>query len=52
MKAAVIQRDGGPEVFSFDDVPGPGCAGDAVVIDVETISIDGGDLLARLMTPP
>ena len=52
MEAAVIQRDRGPEVFSFDDVPGPVCAGDAVVIVVETSSIDGGDPLARLMTPP
>lgn len=52
MKAAVIQHNGGPEVLSFEDVPDPVCADDGVVIDVETISIEGGDLLARLMTPP
>jgi NADPH2:quinone reductase len=28
------------------------CADDGIVIDVETISIEGGDLLARAMTPP
>lgn len=52
MKAAVIQHNGGPEVLSYEDVPDPVCADDGVVIDVETISIEGGDLLARLMTPP
>jgi NADPH2:quinone reductase len=52
MKAAVIQHNGGPEVLSYEDVPDPVCADDGIVIDVETISIEGGDLLARLMTPP
>ena len=52
MKAAVIQHNGGPEVLSYEDVPDPVCADDGVVINVETISIDGGDSLARLMTPP
>ena len=52
MKAAVIQHNGGPEVLSYEDVPDPVCADDGVVIDVETVSIEGGDLLARLMTPP
>ena len=52
MEAAVFQRDRGPEVLSYEDVPDPVCADDGVVIDVETISIEGGDSLARLMTPP
>ena len=52
MKAAVIQHNGGPEVLSYEDVPDPVCADDGIVIDVETVSIEGGDLLARLMTPP
>jgi len=51
MKAAVIQHNGGPEVLSYEDVPDPACADDGIVIDVETVSIEGGDLLARLMTP-
>ncbi len=52
MKAAVIHRNGGPEELVYEDLPDPVCADDGIVIDVETISIEGGDLLARLMTPP
>lgn len=52
MKAAVIHRNGGPEVLSFEDVADPVCADDGIVIDVETVSIEGGDLLARALTPP
>jgi NADPH2:quinone reductase len=52
MKAAVIHRNGGPEELVYEDLPDPVCADDGIVIDVETVSIEGGDLLARLMTPP
>ena len=52
MKAAVIHQNGGPEVLNFEDLPDPVCADDGIVIDVETVSIEGGDLLARAMTPP
>jgi NADPH2:quinone reductase len=52
MKAAVIHRNGGPEVLSYEDVADPACPDDGIVIDVETVSIEGGDLLARAMTPP
>jgi len=52
MKAAVIAENGGPEVLSYAEIPDPVCADDGIVIDVETISIEGGDLLARAMTPP
>lgn len=52
MKAAVIHQNGGPEVLRYEDLPDPVCADDGIVIDVETVSIEGGDLLARLMTPP
>jgi len=52
MKAAVIAENGGPEVLTYAEVPDPVCADDGIVIDVETISIEGGDLLARAMTPP
>jgi NADPH:quinone reductase len=51
MKAAVIERNGGPEVLQYLDGADPACAEDGVVIDVETVSVEGGDLLARLMTP-
>jgi len=52
MKAAVIAANGGPEVLTYVEIPDPVCADDGVVVDVETISIEGGDLLARAMTPP
>lgn len=52
MKAAVIAENGGPEVLHYAEIPDPVCADDGIVIDVETISIEGGDLLARAMTPP
>jgi NADPH2:quinone reductase len=52
MKAAVIAENGGPEVLRYTEIPDPACADDGIVIDVETISIEGGDLLARAMTPP
>ena len=52
MKAAVIHQNGGPEALQYEDMPDPVCADDGIVIDVETVSIEGGDLLARLMTPP
>ncbi len=52
MKAAVIAVNGGPEVLKYAEIADPVCADDGIVIDVGTISIEGGDLLARLMTPP
>lgn len=52
MGAAVIQHHGGPEVMSCEDVPDPVCADDGLVIEVQTVSIEGGDLRARLMTLP
>jgi NADPH:quinone reductase len=47
MKAAVIYKNGAPEVLRYEDVPHPECPGECVVIDAEAISIEGGDLLAR-----
>ena len=52
MKAAVIDHNGGPEALVFREIADPVCADDGIVIDVDTVSIEGGDLLARLMTPP
>ena len=52
MKAAVIAENGGPEVLRYAEIADPVSADDGIVIDVETISIEGGDLLARAMTPP
>jgi NADPH:quinone reductase len=52
MKAAVIYGNGGPDVLAYEDLPDPDCPDGCVVIDVEAISIEGGDLLARAGSPP
>ncbi|MGH0036488.1 MAG: quinone oxidoreductase family protein [Myxococcota bacterium] len=44
MKAAVYDHTGGPEVFRYADMPDPVCPPDGVLVDVEAISIEGGDL--------
>lgn len=52
MKAAVIYENGGPDVLRYEDVPDPQCPDGCVLIDVEAISIEGGDILARAGSPP
>src|ERR1700730_7847966 len=52
MKAAVIYENGTPDVLRYEDVPDPECPDGHVLIDVEAISIEGGDLLARAGSPP
>src|SRR4051794_41667199 len=52
MRAAVIYENGGPDVLRYEDVPDPECPDGCVLIDVEAISIEGGDLLARAGSPP
>ena len=52
MKAAVIYGNGGPDVLRYEDVPDPACPEGFVLIDVEAVSIEGGDLLARRTPPP
>jgi len=52
MKAAVIHENGGPDVLRYEEVPDPACPDGCVLIDVEAISIEGGDLLARAGSPP
>src|SRR5919206_4064565 len=47
MKAAVIYENGGPDILRYEDVPDPECPDGFVLVDVEAISIEGGDLLAR-----
>jgi NADPH:quinone reductase len=51
MKAAVYYRNGGPEVLQYEEVPDPKCPADGVVVDVEVISVEGGDTLHRGHTP-
>jgi len=52
MKAAVIYDNGTPDALRYEDVTDPECPQGCVVIDVEAISIEGGDLLARAGSPP
>ncbi len=52
MKAAAIYENGPPDVLRYEDVPDPTCPDGYVLLDVEAISIEGGDLLARAGSPP
>jgi NADPH2:quinone reductase len=47
MKAAAYTRTGGPDVFEFVDLPDPVVRPGGVVIAVEAVGIQGGDLLHR-----
>jgi NADPH2:quinone reductase len=47
MKAAVYYETGAPDVFRYEDVPDPACYPGGVLIEVEAISIEGGDTLNR-----
>ena len=47
MRAAVYYETGGPEVFRYEDVADPACGPDRVLIQIEAISIEGGDTLNR-----
>jgi NADPH:quinone reductase len=51
MKAAVYYQNGGPEVFRHEDVADPVCGPDEVLIRVEAISVEGGDLVNREIRP-
>src|SRR3954466_3527891 len=52
MKAAVIYENGGPDVLRYEDGPDPEGPEGCVLIGVEAISIEGGDVLARAGSPP
>jgi NADPH2:quinone reductase len=47
MKAAVYYETGPPSVFRYEDVPDPVCGPGDVLVDVEAVSIEGGDTLNR-----
>lgn len=47
MKAAVYYSTGGPDVFRYEEVPDPVCRPGGVIIAVEWVSLQGGDLLHR-----
>ena len=48
MKAAVYYETGSPAVFRYEDVPDPVPGAGEILIEVEAISIEGGDTLNRL----
>ena len=47
MKAAVYYETGPPSVFRYEDVPDPVVGPGDVLVDVEAVSIEGGDTLNR-----
>ncbi|MGE0774310.1 MAG: zinc-binding alcohol dehydrogenase family protein [Sphingomonadaceae bacterium] len=52
MKAVEDSENGGPEVMAYGDRPEPQLGEQDVLVRVEAISIEGGDLLNRLIAPP
>lgn len=52
MQAIWYNENGGPEVMQAGALPDPEVGPRTVLIRVETISIEGGDLLNRIHTPP
>jgi NADPH:quinone reductase-like Zn-dependent oxidoreductase len=51
MKAVIIREQGPADVLRYEDVPTPTPGPDEVLIDVEAISIEGGDIHARTIIP-
>ena len=47
MKAAVYYKTGAPDVLKFEEVPDPVCRAGGVIIQVQAVSIQGGDTLNR-----
>ncbi|HZP56634.1 MAG TPA: zinc-binding dehydrogenase [Dehalococcoidia bacterium] len=47
MKAAVYYETGAPDVFRYEDVPDPPLHPKGVLIDVQAIAVEGGDVLNR-----
>lgn len=51
MKAAVYYHNGDPEVLRYEDIPEPVLESNDVMIAVEAISLEGGDILTRRRVP-
>jgi NADPH:quinone reductase-like Zn-dependent oxidoreductase len=47
MKAAFIERHGGPEVLKFDEMPDPVAATGEIVVDIAAASVNGADWKVR-----
>jgi NADPH2:quinone reductase len=52
MKAAVYYENGPPSVLRYADMPDPVVGPTDVLIRVESVSIEGGDILSRQLVPP
>lgn len=52
MKASVYYRNGGPEVFTYEEVPDPKPGPDEVLLQIEVIAIQGADPIYRQSFPP
>ncbi|SEL59718.1 NADPH:quinone reductase [Kosakonia sacchari] len=52
MKAAVYFQPGKPDVLHYIDVPQPVCGTDEVLIKVEAIALEGGDVINRATAAP
>ena len=52
MKAAMYYKDGGPEVFSIEEVERPVCTSNGVLIKVSAASVEGSDQISREIVPP
>lgn len=52
MKAAAYDTAGAPSVLKYIDLPRPTVGPGDVLISVEAISLEGGDLINRRSTPP
>jgi NADPH:quinone reductase-like Zn-dependent oxidoreductase len=47
MKAAFIERHGGPEVLKFGDMPDPSAASGEILVDIVAASVNGADWKVR-----
>lgn len=52
MKAAVYFQPGKPDVLRYIEVPQPVCGADEVLIKVEAIALEGGDVINRATAAP
>ncbi|RMX05711.1 zinc-binding alcohol dehydrogenase family protein [Corticibacter populi] len=52
MKAFVYDRPGSPDVLRYTDIPDPVCPPNGVVIRVEAVALERGDLINRASSPP
>ncbi|MCA1188003.1 MULTISPECIES: zinc-binding dehydrogenase [Saccharopolyspora] len=52
MKAAVYYENGGPDVLRYADVPDPEIGPGEVLLRIEAVGVQGGDLLHRQSAPP